>query len=45
MDIVLVLLIIAVVLFGLAAFGVHSPVHLGWAGLCLVALAFVLERT
>lgn len=41
MDVSLVLLIVAAVLFGVAAFGVNSPVHLGWAGACALALSFI----
>ena len=44
MSLAVVLLIVAAVLFGVAAFGVHSPVHLGWAGAALVAIVFILER-
>lgn len=43
MGVSAVLLIVAAVLFGVAAFGVRGgPVHLGWAGACALALSFLL---
>jgi len=41
--VVFVLLLIAVILLGLAAFGVGGPVHLGWAGMCLFVLTFLIN--
>lgn len=37
------LLLVAIVLFVLAAFGVPSRVGLGWIGLALVVLAYMLS--
>jgi hypothetical protein len=42
MGVSAVLLIVAAVLFAVAAFGVKSPVHLGWAGACFLALSFLI---
>lgn len=43
MALVLVLLIIAAVCSGLQSFGVNGPVHLGWAGVCLLAVALAFQ--
>lgn len=42
MDVAVVLFIIAAVLFAVAAFGVKTPIHLGWAGAFFAALAFAI---
>ena len=42
MTIALVLLVIALILFLLAAFNVAAPVNLGWLGLAFVTLATIL---
>lgn len=45
MSMSIILLIVAVVLFVLAALNVNSPrLNLGWAGMVFFALAFVVGR-
>jgi hypothetical protein len=36
-----VLLIVAAIFFGLAAFGVARPIHFGWAGALALTLSFL----
>jgi len=38
----LILWVVAMICFGLAAFKVTAPVHLGWLGAAFVALAMIL---
>jgi hypothetical protein len=42
-TLILILLIAALICLFLAAVGVASPVNLGWLGLALVVLVFLLE--
>jgi len=43
MSVVLLLLIVAVILLALAAFNVPCPINLGWLGMALFVLTFIIK--